>query len=263
VKRYIWTNFFIDTIKNFYFQASADIQAQERENMKGLLIPAHGANRIDEKVDRYFSFKPPDFVIETEFHPMLREVQDAYVSSYYYPSLTGACCIAERILNLLMLRLRDYHKSSRWYKKIYNKNSFDNWDLCIKVLRDWGILSAGLSDTFDELKEIRHQSIHFQDLPDLEARSINALKEVMKVTDSLFGMRADVLFMHGHFFIKKEKEADPLVREFYIPRSHYVGYRYRIENRNGQATIVDNDVYEDQEVTDEEFVQLLKTVPHS
>jgi hypothetical protein len=262
MKRYIWTNFFIDTIKNLYFGATPAIQEREREDIKPMIARQHGSDDIDAKVERYFSFKPPDFVIVTEFHPTLREVQDAYVSGYFYPSLTGACCIGERILNLLMLRLRDYHKSSDWYKKVYKKKSFDDWDLCIEVLKDWGILSDELARIFLELKDIRRQSVHFQNLPDVEARAINALKAVMKVTDSLFGLRDDVLFLRGHFFIKKEKETDPLVREFYVPNSHYVGYRYRIENRAGTITLVDDNAYEGREITDDEFIELLATVPH-
>ena len=263
MKRYIWTNFFIDTMKHIYFQADPEIQARERERLKERLILEHGANHIEDKIERYFSFKPPDFAVVTEFHPMLREVQDAYVSGHLYASLTGACCVGERILNMLMLRLRDYYKSSGWYKKVHNKDSFDNWDLSITVLKDWGILSNELASTFYDLGEIRHQSIHFQKLPDIEARAINAVTAVTKATDSLFGMRGDVLFMHGHLFIKKEKEDDPLVREFYIPSSHYVGYRYKIETRDGQPAIIDDDTYADREVTDDEFIELLKKVRNS
>jgi hypothetical protein len=113
-------------------------------------------------------------------------------------------------------------------------------------------------DTFRELKDIRNRSIHFQNLADVEGRAINALKAVMKATDSLFGLRWDVLFIEGHLFIKKEKENDPLIREFYIPSSHSVGYRYRIEDRNGQATIVDDNAYENRDVTDEEFIELVR-----
>jgi hypothetical protein len=254
----MWSNFFIDTVKNVYFAGDGEIQERERQEMRGILIQKHGEADIGIKIDRYFNFKPPDFVLITEFQPLLQEVEDAYVSGYLYPSLTGACCIGERILNLLLLRLRDYHKSSPSYKDIYRKQSFDDWTICIRVLREWNVISDELVEKFNELKDIRNQSVHFRNLPQLEDRALTALEFVMQITDALFGLRYDLLFLEGHFFIKKAKENDPLVREFYIPQCARVGYRYQIEDRNGRATLIDNHDYEDREITDEQFIALVR-----
>src|SRR5438552_13200794 len=114
MKRYMFCNFFIDTVRNLLLMPdlAPEIAARERAGLAALLAPIHGTDHLDEKVGRYLSFKPPDFVVVTEFHQMLLEVQDAYVCGHLYPALTGACCIGERIFNVLILKLRDYYKSS-------------------------------------------------------------------------------------------------------------------------------------------------------
>jgi hypothetical protein len=261
MKRYMWTNFFIGTIRNFVLSPDLPqaVKEQELDSLRRMLAAKHGTDDIEGKLERYLNFKPPDLVVVTEFHPMVLEVEDAYICGHYYPSLTGACCIGERILNVLVLRLRDYHKKSEWYKRIYGKESFDDWGQAIQILSDWNVLSRTLATTFTELKDIRHQSVHFRRLPDLENRAIDALNCVLKITNELFGMRDDVLFIQGHLFVKKQMEADPVVKEFYLPAAHYVGHRYRVENDKGTAVVIDEHEYENREITDEEFIELVKS----
>src|SRR5262249_25425063 len=185
MKRYMWTNFFIDTIRNFVLSPDLPQAVKEKEldSLQQMLAAKHGTDDIEGKLERYLSFKPPNLVVVYEFHPMVLEVEDAYICGHYYPSLTGACCIGERILNVLLRRLRDYHKNSKWYKRIYAKDSFEDWGQAIQILRDWNVLGSTLAGTFTELKEVRHQSVHFRELPDLERRAIDALNCVLKITN--------------------------------------------------------------------------------
>jgi hypothetical protein len=258
MKRYMFTNFFIDTIRNSLLipGLSANNTAREKANLTKMLGPKHGTQGLEEKVERYLSFKPPDFLVVTEFNRMLLEVQDAYVCGHFYPALTAACCIGERIFNVLILKLRTHYKSSPLYKEAYRKDSFDDWRWSIKVLVDWKVLPPGIEQAYLALADIRHDSIHFKDLADLEKKAQSALAAIMRITDALFGFRQDALFLIGHMFIRKEMESDPLVREFYLPASHYVGFKYQVENRSGQMVIVDDSAYEERDVTDEEFIAL-------
>ena len=57
-----------------------------------------------------------------------------------YPALTGACALGERILNYLILNLRDDFHSTPEYKQVYRKDSFDQWDAPINALASWGVL---------------------------------------------------------------------------------------------------------------------------
>jgi len=143
MKRYMWTNFFIDTIRNFVLSPDLRQAVKEKEldSLQQMLAAKHGTDDIEGKLERYLSLKPPNLVVVNEFHPMVLEVEDAYICGHYYPSLTGACCIGERILNVLLLKLRDYHKKSEWYKRIYGKESFDDWGQAIQILSDWNVLN--------------------------------------------------------------------------------------------------------------------------
>ena len=62
-----------------------------------------------------------------------------------------------------MILLRGYHKNTKEYKKVYNKDSFDNWDVAITTLETWDELLPEAASKFRELnkKEIE-QSILIQ-----------------------------------------------------------------------------------------------------
>ncbi|MCZ6489224.1 MAG: hypothetical protein O7A06_01685 [Acidobacteria bacterium] len=260
MKRYMFSNYYIDTERSWLAEPTPqpEFVLRGKLNIAARLAPRYGTDQLFEKLERYLSFTLPDFCVVTEFHQMLREVQDAYVCGHFYPALTGACCIGERIFNVLLLRLREYYKDSPSYKIVCDKASFDDWNNAIDRLLEWSVLPNEIEGSYRDLSKIRHHSIHFKDLSDLEKESKagKALADVLKITSALFGRRDDVLFEFGHLFIKKEKENDPLVREFYIPASCRVGYKYRTENRDGKHVVIDDQPYEDQEVTDEEFVRL-------
>lgn len=258
MKRYMFCNFFIDTVRNIL---AADLPpnalAREKAEIAQWLSSKYGVKGISEKVGRYLEIRVPSFVVVTEFHDMLREVHDAYVSGYFYPALTGACCIGERIFNILILRLRDHYRALPSYKHVHRRDSFDNWDKAIDTLLKWGVLPAEIETNYRRLARLRHTSVHFNPLSELRLHARDAVHEAMTITDRLFGLRPDFLFIAGHIFIKRGKESDPVVREFYVPSSLRVGYRYDIQNGpEGEMVVVDDNEYEDRDVSDEEFVAL-------
>ncbi len=50
----------------------------------------------------------------------------------YHLALTAACALGERILNHLVLTLRDEFRSSPEFKRIYRSESFDNWEVALR-----------------------------------------------------------------------------------------------------------------------------------
>jgi hypothetical protein len=69
------------------------------------------------------------------FHNVFfNQVRDSFVIGSYYPALTAACALGERILNHLVLGLRDSFRTAEEYKRVYRKDSFDNWMIPIDVL---------------------------------------------------------------------------------------------------------------------------------
>lgn len=254
MKRYRSTNFFIDCIRN-------DPNQQEIRNF---VISRYGDSNIEEKYKRYMSFKPPSLRMITEYHELLQEIEDSYVYGLYYPSLTSACCLGERIFNILILRLRNYYKNSEHYKQIYQKESFNDWTKSIEILSDWKVIDSDeIKAKYEELREIRHGVIHFNKLEDIEGKAINALNIIYDITAYFFavGNRKDIYFWcSGEIYIKKEAEQTPFVKEMILPHCYLVGHGHRIESVNRQNVLKDDNVYEEKEISDEEFTELRKNL---
>ena len=80
----------------------------------------------------------------------------------YYPALTAACALGERILTYLMLNLRDDFKAHPQYKRVYRRESFEKWDLAIDTLEVWDVLLPEVVTSFRELRDRRNKAIHFR-----------------------------------------------------------------------------------------------------
>lgn len=254
MKRYRATNFFIDCIRN------VPVPQEIKQHVAG----RYGDLNLEEKFKRYMSFKPPSLRVITEYHDLLQEIEDSFVYGLYYPALTSSCCLGERIFNILILRLRDYYKTSEHYKHIYRKDSFDDWSRSVKILCDWKVITSDdIKMKYAELEGIRHEVIHFNKLEDIEAKAINALKIIYDITTYFFavGNRDDIYFWTpGEIYIKKVSERDPFVREMIVPHCVLTGYGHRIETVNGQHILRDEVAYESKEISDAEFIELRKSL---
>jgi hypothetical protein len=254
MKRYRATNFFIDCIRN----------VPVPQEIKQHVASRYGDLNLEEKFKRYMSFKPPSLRVITEYHDLLQEIEDSFVYGLYYPALTSSCCLGERIFNILLIRLRDYYKTSEHYKHIYRKESFDDWSKSVKILCDWNVIASDdIKTKYAELEGIRHEVIHFNRLEDIEAKSINALRIIYDITTYFFavGHRDDIYFWApGEIYVKKIAEQNPFVREMIIPHCILTGYGHRVETVNGQHVLRDEAIYECKEISDEEFIGLRKSL---
>jgi len=250
MKRYRCARFFIDGIRNIGDQRKIADHVASR----------YGNIGIEEKLERYLSFRPPPFRIITQYHDLLQEIEDSYVYGLYYPTLTSSCCLGERIFNILIIRLRDYYKTTKHYKHVYQKDSFDDWDKSIEILCDWKVItSADVKTKYKKLAKIRHNVIHFNRLEDIETKALDALTIIYGITTYFFaiGHRKDIYFWcPGEVYVKKEVERNPFVKEMILPHCFLVGYRHRIEPVNNQLVIRDSNSYEEKEISDDEFVKL-------
>lgn len=210
------------------------------------------------------------FSIVAFHNQFFRQSRNAFVIGAYYPSLTGVCALGERILNHLVLKLRDYFKTSEHYKKVYRAESFDNWDTAIEVLSEWKVLRPETVQHFQSLKEIRNKRIHFDISTDYRDREY-ALDAIRKMNDILnvqfAGLGRLPWFIpnsKGAFYIKKEFETDPFVKEIYLPNCVLVTPKHRMEYDEAKSAwnvINEEEViigYETREFTDEEFLKLTK-----
>lgn len=75
--------------------------------------------------------------------------------------MVGACTLAERILNHLVIDLREFYRGTPEYRKVLRKDSFDDWRIPIDTLESWGVLLLQAASEFRSLMLLRHRSIHF------------------------------------------------------------------------------------------------------
>ncbi|MGY4497070.1 hypothetical protein ACVWYH_000997 [Bradyrhizobium sp. GM24.11] len=173
--------------------------------------------------------------------------------------MVAACALGERILNHLVLDLRDSFKSSEHYRKVYRKDSFDNWTFVASVLTDWNVLVDGVGAEFLALGELRNRSIHFD--PDtyhsLREDALAALQRLNAIIAKQFGyFGLQPWFIDntpGAQFVKRAYEDVPFVRTYIIPRSGFIGPLYGMDLSQGGWHHLDYADYGDGELSDEEF----------
>jgi hypothetical protein len=117
MKRYRILNFSIDATRNFPIPNKSAIKKDMEESLKS----RYGTYNFDEKFERYMALEKPVLSVIEEHTYLLEDVCDSYVSGYLYSSLTGACCLGERIFNNVIFKVMDDFKRSSWYKLVYGK----------------------------------------------------------------------------------------------------------------------------------------------
>jgi hypothetical protein len=113
-RRYRLVNFQIDGRRHF---------ADYAKSLQG----AFGVDDFDAKFDRWKNINYPTRGIIDEYPQKIVQIINAYSMGYEYPAVTSSCCLAERILNRLVLGCRGHFKAHPDYKKVYKKDSFDDW----------------------------------------------------------------------------------------------------------------------------------------
>jgi hypothetical protein len=244
------------------------VKEQHRINQEGVrshFLSEFGTHDANRKIQDFLDIEAaPNSVIF--FHnKFLRQVREAFTLGAYYPALTGACALGERVINHLVLKLRDFYKSTPEYKVVFRHDSFDNWDIPIDTLEAWSIFSKDVADKFRELKDMRNQAIHFNPETDTNERSLSlsAIKKLSSIIQeqfSAFGSQPwfipnDV----GLSFIRKSYEDVPFIKVVYLPSCKLVGPRHNLQSTAKGWLVHDESVYEDTDITDEEFISLFKS----
>ena len=268
-RRYHPYSFDFDSTAMFLEEPSEDweekvreLHLQNREKIIAGLKDRYGVLRHDQVVQNLRDLGPKAFSLISYHNQFYHEAREAFIIGSYYPALVSACALGERILNHLILDLRDDFKSSPHYRRVHRKDSFDDWGFAISVLSDWGILIEGVGDHFLDLGKLRHRSIHFnpETYQVLRTDALAALKLIGDITSKQFGFYGhQPWFIEGTAgaqFIKSSFETHPFVRRYLIPRSGFVGVFYGMELRNdGHWQHLDMADYGDGVMTDEEFAK--------
>jgi hypothetical protein len=254
---------------------SQEIQEHWEETVKALhranreqtlagLQHQYGPWQFEAKLQNFLDIGPKAFSILAFHNRFFEQCRRAFVVGAYYPALTGACALGERLLNHLILLLRDDFKASPQYKYVYRKESFDNWQTVIDALEAWGVLLPETVGHFRRLHAVRNRAIHFRPETDTNDRplALEAIKVLSDIIASQFsGFGPQPWFLGGvpgEIYLKKEAELTPFIRKVYLPNCLLVGPFHVVEaiDPDGRMIVRDDAEYEERQITDEEFCRL-------
>lgn len=233
-----------------------------RDRLIVSLTQEFGARNFDLKLANYRELGPLPFSVLSYHNDFLSEIRRAFVVGSYYPALTGAVTLAERMLNHLLLGLRDSYKGTPEYKTVAGKGQIDNWKRLIGALDAWAVLQPGVRDKFSRLERLRNDAVHWGRDGKIDARgkAIEGIRHLNSIVDDQFGIAAQPWFITdvpGEIYLKRQAEADPFVKMVYIPNGNLVGPNHSVEfDSQMRFEIHDQDPYPAAEVTDEEFARL-------
>jgi hypothetical protein len=229
---------------------------ESKARMVAQLRQDFGELHADRKVRDFTDMGVKPFSIIAYHNALFEQVRIAFTSGAYYPALVGACALGERILNHLVIDLREDFRTRPQYKKVYNKSSFDNWEVAMSTLVAWDIMLPDVAEEFEKLAELRHRSIHFN--ADIYSRlreeALTAIAHLRTIIDRQFGTFGNqpwfIPDIRGACFIRREYETQPFIKRYFLPQCPFVGVRSGFD-RNLRP--VDFHDYGDGELTDQEF----------
>lgn len=236
-----------------------ELWTDNQEKIKQGLIFEFGEHDLDRKIEDFIAIGTKPMSVLAYHNALFTQVRNSFVMGQYYPALVGACALGERILNHLIIDMRDFFKSSPEYKKVYRKTSFDNWDLPIDALDAWGVLLPEAVREFRALKMLRHRSIHFNvstyaTLRDDALAAILHMRQTIDQQFGSFGVRPWFIEgTRGQTFIRKSYENHPFIMKYFVPRCVFVGPLFGMRPGQGCWEVMDVPDYGDGEWTDEEF----------
>ena len=88
----------------------------------------------DQKIAKFIDLGPKTVSVVAFHNVFSQQLRDAFIIGAFYPALTAACALGERILNHLVIALRHYYTHTPEYKRIFRKKSIDNWETAVGIL---------------------------------------------------------------------------------------------------------------------------------
>ena len=248
-----------------YAEPELQMHNERVAHLKQRIKQEFGEPNFDRKVKDFADLGARPFSIVAHHNSLYHSACNAFVHGLYYPALTAACALGERMLNHLIIDLRNEFANTPEYEAA-RKGSFANWKEARKILTAWNVFQTDEVDgKFRELSSLRHRSLHFNASAMMTVRE-DALKALHLLADIIrdqFGFartqRWQIAGTAGAFFIKKDAETDPFVRRYYLPQSPHVGPLYAIRFAQGGILFFDYDYTGAAEVSDEEFARLHTT----
>jgi len=228
-----------------------------------------GSVAFGRKLDDYIALGNAPFSIISYHNVFLCQARYAFVQGHYYPALTAACALGERVLNHLILDLRDAFSMSREYKKLARQSSIVSWQRAINALIAWKILLPVAAKAFRKLETLRHRSLHFNpstygNLREDALAALKCLGSAIGEQFSAFGLQP--WFIPGTLgacFVKAEYEAHPFIRAYFLKNCPLVGVNHAHSAEGGKWSLFDYKDYGEGRITDDEFRELYNNRDHA
>lgn len=219
-----------------------------------------GEKNITTKIERLKEIGVKPFSIVSYHNKFLQEIRNSYIMGYNYTALVASCTLIERILNHLILDLREYYKSEPNYLKISRKGSFSKWEETAQILKDWNVISQDLADLFSRAEGLRNESIHFNLITSTETKTkaLQAISDLQWIIQEQFSAsNQQYYFMHpGEIYIKKEFENTPFVKEYILPCCSLVFPNHRLSFDQGWKVNFNEPMNSVNDDTDGKFLEI-------
>ncbi|MFQ5883011.1 MAG: hypothetical protein ACE5I9_11180 [Candidatus Methylomirabilales bacterium] len=245
-------------IQDHWEEKVKELHRRNREQTELELVWEFGEASAEQKGQNFIDLGPKPLSILAFHNRFFQQIRVSFVMGAYYPTLTASCALGERILNHLILTLRDEFKATPEYRRVYHKDSFDNWDTAIDTLEAWKLLLPQVVVEFRELRDRRNEAIHFRPEVDKSDRTLalGAIGSLGSILGNQFGAFGPqpwfITGIPGETYIKKSWENNPFIRKIYLPNCLAVGPKHKVESVVPWV-VKDDYQYEEREVTDEEF----------
>lgn len=230
-------------LRRFHFSWEANILKFDDDKINNNLIIRFWSWNLGIKKERIKNIWAYILVID-EYTNYLDEIYNSYIMWYTYPFIISICTLLERILNVMILKLKKYHIENDEYNNIkeyidkqnieYNNisDSIPNWDIMIKTLFEWGYLDNKQKRLFHKFKNYRNYAVHFNKDYDFKSKEDDILFKFIELIKSLFWIfeRNDIMnfSMPWEFWIKWNMMNNPFVKEFFIPNWNLSSYIWNI-----------------------------------
>ena len=251
-----------------------EIQAQWRTNqahVREWLIHEFGADSYGQKAKNLTDLGTAPWSVIALHNAYLKQVRDAFIATHYYSALLGACGLGERILNQLVLTLRDDYAEHPATRYVANKRALDNWKICVRTLREWRVLDDQTASEYLSLMDKRHAAVHYRselDTGDAREAALAALRQLGDLVGRIFTPMGQSPYYFsgplGRSYVRRDAEEIPFVRHFILPACVLVSPVFRFVNNAAAALDVYDDSHYgvgDRDLTDDDFADPERATP--
>jgi hypothetical protein len=244
--------------------------ATNQANVREWLIHEFGAASYEQKIQNFIELGTAPWSVVALHNVYLKQVRDAFVAMHYYPALLGACGLGERILNQLVLTLRDDYKENPATRHVANKKALDDWKRCVRTLQAWGVFDDETARDYLSLMAMRHAAVHYRselDSGDAREAALEAVTQLCRLVERIFLPMGNSPHYFsgpiGRSYVRLEAEAKPFVRHFILPACVLVSPVFRFVSNGATLDVYDDPDYGvgQPDLSDAEFADPARATP--